>query len=312
MSLELVNTLSVSAMVGKYQKDYEYYPYVDGGYLSFDRNSYRLYFDLEGNPAEFDNHPVSYAEYFGDYTLLDFEDGGQRLVDASGKDCTPAGNSGMSVTWVTSDAEGSPKLLLVNTEDGFQVYDTSLRPIGSPHYGKLHFYQFFGKLCYRFDNSSEDPLLYYELETDKHLDWSKYTKLDMSEYAPDYADSYMPPKIYKDRLFLYEYTRKENEEDAFGTRYHKLIDLQNGKTYYKSDNYVDVTCYGKWLLILGADNKDMIMDSQTGRIELQQDNIDIFEVNGTSYALWMNNGYSFVQNLDTQETLLRMFVASAG
>lgn len=310
MDFNLITKLSNTAMSG--------YPTTEGGApvmrcgcLNFYNEEGHRFYDLAGNQILRNEKSIYNAQEFGDYILLNFKDETQKLVDISGKDCMPTVHKGMTVEWVEGETLVDERILCVEKENGFQCYDDALHPVGSVHDEEPELIMLFDKLCYLSQDSDADALTYCELATDKLIDWSAYTKLDMSKYAPDY-ERFSTPSVIGDRFFLYEYNR--DSDDGNSAWYRDVIDLQNGKMIIQTMNHQWWNFADRWLLLKDYDGAcdDYLLDLQTQTITLCKSFLYVYEVGGETYCVGIRNGYSFVKNLDTEENLLRMFVTTVG
>ena len=309
MDFAQIATLSYSAMRGD-STDERSVIVLECGCLCFYHQNGCRFFDLEGNRILRGEKDVSYVSEFGAYMLLTFTDQTQKLVDLSGRDCIPTAYKDMSVKLIYGDSGETDEMLIVEQNDGFRCYDTSLRRIGPLLKESPDFAYLFGKLCYRSQHWREDALTYYELETGKRLDWSAYTKLDMSQYAQDY-DINNTPQTVGDRYFMYSYSRYTDEGKYCS--YLEVMDTKTGKIVLQSHDWGWDEA-GHWLLLNGyyEASDDTLFDMQTQKTLIRTASMEVFEVDGTAYCMGVRNGYAFVRNLNTDETLLRMFVAAAG
>lgn len=310
MNFQRIKTLSNTAMAG-YSANEGGAPVMRCGCLYFyDQEGYRFY-DLEGNRILRNEKNVSHVEEFGDYILLFLGEDKQKLVDISGRDRMPTVHKGMSVQWVEGETAADETMLCVEQDNGFQCYDASLQPVGSIHAQEPRLAMIFGKVCYQSQEAGADALTYCELATDKPIDWSKNGDLDMSQFAQDY-DTYNSPYTIGNRFFVYEHFQSNEQDDSV---YHRdVIDLQSGKTILQTEDHQKWGYADRWLLFkdYNGASDDVLLDLQTQSVIYRKSFLEVFEVDGTAYCVGIRNGFSFVENLNTEKILLRMFVASAG
>ncbi|MCR4616316.1 MAG: hypothetical protein K5756_09240 [Clostridiales bacterium] len=322
-----ISHLSCKAMTGTNAKEsWMENTALDCGYIVLGGDFGCQIFDLNGNRVLKDEKQLSYAWDFYEYIILKYEDETEKLVDASGKNCMPGGKVFSTVSVCGDNYYYNYKkteyFISVKGDDGYRCYDRFLNPVGPLFDKDPVIVRLFGKMYYRSRGPGEDNLTYYELETGDPLDWSKHTTLDMSRFDSHFDEDYDTPTIVGNRFFLDEYY--ENTGENRYVRHIDLVDLQSGETVFQKervdadvyrDRWISFTFYGRYSEDTGysdPDEQSFIFDTQTQSIVVQEDKIKINEVDGVPYAGWIRNGHSLVKNLETQETLLNMFISSAG